>query len=105
LWGGRSFLGLDCSALVQNAFEDLGVSAPRDTDLQCDAVGEAVSLSAATDLRRGDLLYMPGHVMIYAGDAAVIHADGVSMMVRRDPLAELMRARGLAFADFLVRRP
>ena len=39
------------------------------------------------DLSRGDLLYLPGHVLIYAGGGAVIHADGASMMVRQDDLA------------------
>ena len=34
LWGGRSFLGLDCSGLVQQAFRDLGIAVPRDTDMQ-----------------------------------------------------------------------
>ena len=56
-------------------------------------------------LHRGDLLYLPGHVLIYAGDGAVIHADGASMTVRRDSLAGLMRERGLTPASFTVRRP
>jgi len=34
----------------------------------------------------------------------VIHADGATMMVRRDNLAGLMRDRGLAWSDFTVRR-
>ena len=105
LWGGKSFLGIDCSGLVQNACRDIGITVLRDTDMQRDTIGEAVSVLAAADLRRGDLLYMPGHVLIYAGDGAVIHADGATMMVRRDRLAGLMRERGLALASFVVRRP
>ena len=61
-------------------------------------------VAAPLDLRSGDLLYMPGHVLIYAGEGAVIHADGAGMTVRRDDLAALMRARDLDFADFAVRR-
>ena len=105
LWGGRSFLGLDCSGLVQSAFRDLGISVPRDTDLQRDAIGEAVAIGDLGPLRRGDLLYMPGHVLICAGDGAVIHADGASMCVRRDDLAALMRARGWRPETIAVRRP
>jgi cell wall-associated NlpC family hydrolase len=105
LWGGRSFLGIDCSGLVQSAFRDLGITVPRDTDMQRDRVGDAVALAAPAGPRGGDLLYLPGHVLIYAGDGAVIHADGASMNVRRDDLAELMRLRGLDFAAFAVRRP
>jgi hypothetical protein len=104
LWGGRSFLGIDCSGLVQSAFRDLGIRVPRDTDMQCEAIGAAVSAGRVADLRRGDLLYLPGHVLIYAGNGAVIHADGAGMMVRRDGLAGLMRKRGLDFAHFTIRR-
>jgi cell wall-associated NlpC family hydrolase len=104
LWGGRSWLGIDCSGLVQNAFRDLALTVPRDTDMQQGAIGERVPVDREADLRRGDLLYLPGHVLIYAGDGAAIHADGATMTVRRDDLARLMRERGLAFSGFVVRR-
>ena len=104
LWGGRSFLGIDCSGLVQNAFFDVGIAVPRDTDMQRDATGEAVPAEPEAQLRRGDLLYIPGHVLIYAGNGAVIHADGGSMMVRRDRLAAWLRKTGREFSGFTVRR-
>jgi hypothetical protein len=105
LWGGRSFLGIDCSGLVQAAFRDVGLTVLRDTDMQRDTIGEHVPVDAEARLRRGDLIYIPGHVMIYAGDGDVIHADGETMTVRRDNLAELMRSRGWGFSGFTVRRP
>jgi cell wall-associated NlpC family hydrolase len=104
LWGGRSWLGLDCSGLVQSALRDLALTVLRDTDMQQDTIGGRVPVGREADLRRGDLLYLPGHVLIYAGGGAVIHADGSSMMVRRDGLARLMLDRGLDFAGFVVRR-
>jgi cell wall-associated NlpC family hydrolase len=104
LWGGRSWLGLDCSGLVQSACRDLGLVVPRDTDMQQGAIGTRVEISDIADLRRNDLLYLTGHVLIYQGGGAVIHADGASMMVRRDDLAVLMTTRGWSWAIFTVRR-
>jgi cell wall-associated NlpC family hydrolase len=104
LWAGRSFLGLDCSGLVQEAFRDLGIAVPRDTDLQRDAIGEAAAVARLADLRRNDLIFVPGHVMIHAGKGRVIHAYGGDMTVRQDKLAELMKGWSYGFADFTVRR-
>ena len=104
LWGGRSFLGFDCSGLVQEACRDLGLAVRRDTDMQRDTIGDAVAIADVAELRRNDLVYLPGHVLIHAGDGDVIHADGGSMTVRRDTLADLMAARGWTLADFTVRR-
>jgi hypothetical protein len=104
LWGGKSFLGLDCSGLVENAFRDIGITVLRDTDMQRDTIGEAVTIGSEGELWRGDLLYMPGHVLIYAGDGGVVHADGATMMVRRQLLSEFMAARGFDLTSFVVRR-
>jgi cell wall-associated NlpC family hydrolase len=105
LWGGRSVRGLDCSGLVQAACRDIGVAVPRDTDIQRDAIGDTASIADLGDLRRNDLLYLPGHVMVYEGGGAVIHADGAGMTVRRDNLTALMHTRGWTWATFTVRRP
>jgi cell wall-associated NlpC family hydrolase len=104
LWGGRSWLGLDCSGLVQSAFRDLGVTVPRDTDMQREAIGDVVATGDPSDLRRGDLIFLPGHVLIREGAGSVIHADGASMTVRRDILVEWLRAHDLALAGLTVRR-
>ena len=42
LWGGKTALGLDCSGLVQIALAACGVSCPRDSDMQEQALGTAV---------------------------------------------------------------
>jgi len=104
LWAGRSFLGIDCSGLVQEAFRDLGIAVPRDTDMQRETIGSPV-VGEVDKLRRNDLLYMPGHVVIYAGEGTVVHASGHEMAVRRDSLAELMQRWSYGMADFTVRRP
>lgn len=105
LWAGRSLLGIDCSGLVQEAFRDLGVAVARDTDMQREAIGERIEAASLADLRRNDLIYIPGHVMICAGEGNVIHASGGEMTVRRDRLAALMKAWGYGLGDMTVRRP
>jgi len=105
LWAGRSFLGIDCSGLVQEAFRDLGQAVPRDTDMQRDAIGSAATIRREAQLRRNDLIYVPGHVMICAGEDTVIHAYGGDMRVRTDEFTALMTANGWTFADLIVRRP
>ena len=105
LWAGRSFLGLDCSGLVQEAFRDLGVAVPRDTDMQRETIGARVEIASLGDLRRNDLIYIPGHVMIFAGEGDVIHASGGEMTVRQESLAPLLEAWGYGVGDLTVRRP
>lgn len=105
LWGGRSLLGIDCSGLVQEAFRDLATAVPRDTDMQRELIGTPVVVLRPADLYRNDLIYIPGHVMIYAGQGNVIHASGDDMTVRQDNLADLMRRWGYGLGDLKVRRP
>ncbi len=87
LWGGRSALGLDCSALVQLALDRAGIHCRRDSDQQAASVGEAVPRG---DLRRGDLVYMPGHVVIALDATDVVNANAHHMMVSVEPLADVL---------------
>ena len=90
---------------MQNAFRDIGVTVLRDTDMQRDTIGARIPAVAETDLNRNDLLYMPGHVLIYEGGGSVIHADGASMTVRRETLAAFIARAASNIAGFVVRRP
>ncbi len=47
LWGGKTSLGLDCSGLVQVAFDAAGMDAPRDSDMQEAGIGEPVAFDGA----------------------------------------------------------
>ena len=90
LWGGRTSLGLDCSALVQTAFMAAGLPAPRDTDMQEAALG--ASIDPDGQLRRRDLVFWRGHVGIMRDDKTLLHANGHTMTVHSEPLSEA-RAR------------
>jgi hypothetical protein len=84
LWGGRTVAGLDCSGLVQQAMTACGRFAPRDSDQQRDAYGPVEQ----SDLRRGDLVFWPGHVAIMLDEARIIHANAFHMQTALEPLDE-----------------
>lgn len=88
LWGGRTSLGLDCSALVQLSLAAAGIDAPRDSDLQAAMLGEALPDGLAGPRERGDLVFWPGHVGILADPETLLHASGYQMEVVAEPLDE-----------------
>ncbi len=84
LWGGRDAAGLDCSGLIQLAFQACGKAAPRDADQQA-ALGFEVE---AKDLQRGDLAPWKSHIGIMLDEARLLHANAHHMAVAVEPLAE-----------------
>jgi len=87
LWGGRSSLGLDCSALVQLALMRAGIPCPRDSHQQATALGTPVPGPQEAPLRRGDLIFFPGHVAIALDETRVVHANAGAMLTAIEPLA------------------
>ena len=78
-WGGRTSLGLDCSALVQLSMQACGMACPRDSDMQEKALGTPVNDWEPASLRRGDLVFWKGHVAIGLGGGDLLHANGFHM--------------------------
>ena len=87
-WGGRSGDGIDCSGLVQLALAFAGITAPRDSDQQASSLGEA--LAEGTGLRRGDIIFLPGHVGLMVDDTHLLHANAHWMRVVTEPLADAL---------------
>jgi len=85
LWGGNSGAGLDCSGLVQAAMLACGRDCPGDSDMQA-RMGMAVPEGEA--LRRGDLVFWKGHVALVMDGGRIIHANGHSMDVAVEGLAD-----------------
>jgi cell wall-associated NlpC family hydrolase len=71
--GGEDSSGIDCSALVQRAFGDLGIEVPRLVRDQKNIGTEVASLAEA---KPGDLIVTGGgdHISIYLGNNTVVHA-------------------------------
>ena len=91
LWGGRSSLGLDCSALVQLCLARAGLACPRDTYVQEAGLGAPIAWQAGkTRLGRGDLVFFPGHVAIALNKTEVLHSNAGAMLTVIEPLADLV---------------
>jgi cell wall-associated NlpC family hydrolase len=88
LWGGRTSLGLDCSALIQLALAAAGKGAPRDSDLQEAMLGTAIEGGSEAPLRRGDLVFWRGHAAMMIDGEYLVHASGHAMAVVIEPLRE-----------------
>lgn len=89
LWGGKTGLGVDCSGLIQLSLAAAGILAPRDTDMQQAALGEALDLRPdLSGLQRGDLVFWKGHVGVMLDGERLLHANGHHMAVAVEPLRE-----------------
>lgn len=88
-WGGKTSLGLDCSGLVQVAFDAAGLSAPRDSDMQEKQVGHSLPVNdSLLKLKRGDLIFWKGHVGIMRDAETLLHASGHHMLVVTESLQQ-----------------
>jgi cell wall-associated NlpC family hydrolase len=88
LWGGKTFMGVDCSGFVQTVYRVLGIQLPRDAWQQAE-MGKPVDSLA--DVRTGDLAFFCNenkrvtHVGIILEAGEIAHASG---KVRIDTLTE-----------------
>jgi cell wall-associated NlpC family hydrolase len=87
-------LHCDCSSLVQQSYHAAGITLPRTTYQQ---VYLGTPVYSTSDLRPGDLLFLPGsdgtatnpgHVGMYVGDGLVIQAPQTGEDVQLSPLSQ-----------------
>ncbi len=73
LWGGKSFKGIDCSALVQIFFNQNNKYCPRDSKDQEKYFKKKVKLN---NIKKNDMIFWKGHVAIALSKKRLIHAYG-----------------------------
>lgn len=75
VWGGESLTnGADCSGFVKSVYAAFGVSLPH-SSYKLRSVGYGVD---ASQVQPGDIICYSGHVAIYIGDGAIVHASNRS---------------------------
>jgi len=72
-WGGKSFKGIDCSALVQVFLNFNNRFCPRDAKDQVKYFKKNIKLK---DIKKNDIIYWKGHVAVALSDKKLIHAYG-----------------------------
>lgn len=88
LWGGKTFMGVDCSGFVQTVYKVLGIKLKRDAYLQAE---QGIKIENVSVSKVGDLAFFHNdhgkiiHVGIISEENLIAHASG---KVRIDTLDE-----------------
>ena len=72
-WGGKSFKGIDCSALVQVFLNFNNKFCPRDAKDQFKYFKKNIKLR---NIKKNDIIYWKGHVAVALSNKKLIHAYG-----------------------------
>ena len=72
-WGGKSFKGIDCSALIQLFLNFNNRFCPRDAKDQVKYFKKNIKLK---NIKKNDIIYWKGHVALAITNKKLIHAYG-----------------------------
>jgi cell wall-associated NlpC family hydrolase len=72
-WGGKSFKGIDCSALIQLFLNFNNRFCPRDAKDQVKYFKKNIKLK---NIKKNDIIFWKGHVAIALSKKKLIHAYG-----------------------------
>ena len=72
-WGGKTFNGIDCSALIQIFYQFNNKYFPRDTK---DQIKYSKKSLKRKNFKKGDLIFWKGHVAACINSKKLVHAYG-----------------------------
>jgi len=72
-WGGKTFDGIDCSALIQVCLNFNNIFCPRDTHQQVNFFKRNIDLK---NIKKNDIVFWKGHVALVVSNKKLIHAYG-----------------------------
>ena len=87
-WGGKTYKGIDCSALIQNYYKFNNKFFPRDT---VDQIKFKKGSIAKKKFKLGDIIYWKGHVAICINSKELIHAYGPKKKVLIMPIKKTIK--------------
>ena len=73
IWGGKTYKGIDCSAILQLLYYYNNKFYPRDTK---DQIKYSIKKTKRRIFKRGDIIFWKGHVAICINSKKLIHAYG-----------------------------
>jgi len=88
VWGGKTFQGIDCSALLQIFFFYNNSFYPRDTK---DQIKYTKKNSKKRQFKKGDIIFWKGHVAMCLNSKELIHAYGPERKVIIMPIIETIK--------------
>jgi len=85
MWGGKTFKGIDCSALIQIFYQYNNKYYPRDTK---DQIKYSKKKLKRKNFKKGDLIFWKGHVAVCLNSTKLVHAYGPKKRVIIMPIRE-----------------
>ena len=116
---GHAYNGRDCSGFVSEVYRSMGVELPRNTSDQAVSPAfervhfeadtpRATRMAAVDALDVGDLIYIPGHVMMFAGRIDgmpwVIHDTNGGSFLAADGTLRAMQLNGVSLTPLVPLR-
>lgn len=71
-WGGKTPMGIDCSGLCSMSYMLSGILIYRDADIKEEFPVKEIMRDT---LKKGDLIFFPGHVAMYIGNDKYVHSS------------------------------